>query len=301
MPTAPIIDIVTRIAERTATLRPTEQKVARRILADLPMASAASIADLATAAGVSTASVTRFAKAMGCVDVRELKRWLAHASAIGARFMDGASTKADSHGRKRQEKDNSADLIQHDIVRTLHANRALINLGTMRKAARLLRDARMIYVFGMGGTSTFLADEARFRFMRFGLPVATYQDAVLQRMVAATTDDRCVIVVFSVTGQVAEVLASVTVAHEYGATVIAITAVGSPLAALADVLLPVQALETDDVLKPSSSRYAMLMALDVLAMVVAQLDRAHSHEALRRIKYVLDAQRGGDERQPLGD
>lgn len=291
MPTATIIDIVSRIAERTATLRPTEQKVARHILGDLPAASAASIADLAYSAGVSTASVTRFAKAMGCVDVRELKRWLTHASAIGTRFLEAP----------RVESGDSTDLIHQDIVRTLQANRALIHLDTVRKAARLLRAARMIFVFGMGGTSTFIADEARFRFVRFGLPAATYQDAVLQRMVAATMDKRCVTVVFSVTGQVAEALDSVTVAREYGAKVVAITAIGSPLARLADVLIPIQAMETDFVLKPSSSRYAMLMALDILATEVALIDQKHSKESLRRIKYVLDAHRGGDKRQPLGD
>lgn len=291
MPPSPVIDIVTRIAERSAGLRPTEQKVAQRILADLPGASAASIAELAKTAGVSTASVTRFAKAMGCVDVRELKRWLTHASAIGTRFLKAPqSTGSDT-----------IDLIHQDIEHTLQANRALISLDTVRKAARLLRAARMIYVFGMGGTSTFIADEARFRFVRFGLPAATYQDAILQRMVAATMDERCVIVVFSLTGQVAEVLASVTIAREYGARVVAITAIGSPLAALADVVIPVQTMETDFVLKPSASRYAMLMALDVLATEVALVERRRSQESLRRIKYVLDAHRGGDERQPLGD
>lgn len=291
MPPSPIVDIVTRIAERTATLRPTEQKVAQRILADLPGASAANIADLAKSAGVSTASVTRFAKAMGCVDVRELKRWLTHASAIGTRFLK----------TPRTTNGDTCDLIHQDIERTLQANRALIHLDTVRKAARLLRAARMIYVFGMGGTSTFIADEARFRFVRFGLPAATYQDAVLQRMVAATMDKRSVTVVFSLTGQVAEVLASVTIAREYGAKVVAITALGSPLAALADVVIPVQTMETDFVLKPSASRYAMLMALDILATEVALVERKRSQESLRRIKYVLDAHRGGDERQPLGD
>lgn len=291
MPPSPVVDIVTRIAERSAGLRPTEQKVAQRILADLPGASAASIAELAKTAGVSTASVTRFAKAMGCVDVRELKRWLTHASAIGTRFLKTPQTTGG----------DTIDLIHQDIERTLQANRALISLDTVRKAARLLRAARMIYAFGMGGTSTFIADEARFRFVRFGLPAATYQDAVLQRMVAATMDGRCVIVVFSLTGQVAEVLASVTIAREYGAKVVAITAIGSPLAALADVVIPVQTMETDFVLKPSASRYAMLMALDVLATEVALVERRRSQESLRRIKYVLDAHRGGDERQPLGD
>ncbi|MBS7758802.1 MurR/RpiR family transcriptional regulator, partial [Klebsiella pneumoniae] len=92
---------------------------------------------------------------------------------------------------------------------------------------------------------------------------------------------------------------------EYGARLIAVTALGSPLAARADVLLPVRAIETDFIFKPSASRYAMLLVMDVLATRLALLQQDDSQERLRRLKYVLDAHRGqgapGDSRQPLGD
>ena len=52
----------------------------------------------------------------------------------------------------------------------------------------------MIYVFGMGGGSTALADEMRFRLVRLGRPVASYQDGLLQRMVAATLSREHVVV-----------------------------------------------------------------------------------------------------------
>jgi RpiR family carbohydrate utilization transcriptional regulator len=60
--------------------------------------------------------------------------------------------------------------------------------------------------------------------------VATYHDAVLQKMVAATLDKDDVLLVFSTTGSVPELLASCEVAREYGVKLIAITALGSPLA-----------------------------------------------------------------------
>ena len=61
----------------------------------------------------------------------------------------------------------------------------------------------MIYVFGMGGGSTALADEMRFRLVRLGRPVASYQDGLLQRMVASTLSRERVVVALSVTGRVA--------------------------------------------------------------------------------------------------
>ncbi|MFP3559649.1 SIS domain-containing protein, partial [Paraburkholderia sp. SIMBA_049] len=82
----------------------------------------------------------------------------------------------------------------------------------------------MVYVYGQGGGSTALADELRFRLVRFGRPVASYQDSLLQRMVAATLSRDAVVVALSVSGRVPELLESCRLAKRYGATLIATTA-----------------------------------------------------------------------------
>jgi RpiR family carbohydrate utilization transcriptional regulator len=305
--TAPF-DILTRIAERGPALRLAEQKVAQVVLEDLAGAAAASINELARKAGVSEASVTRFAKAIGCRDVRDLKLRLAQATAVGMRFLqpDGALAPDDTPA-------TLADRIHADVLGALEVNRKLIDADRVEQAARLLLGARMVYAFGMGGGSSFMADEARHRLARLGQPVASYQDALLQKMVAATLSRDDVVLAFSASGSVPEMLASCDIAREYGATLVAVTALGSPLAARADVLLPVRTLETDFIFKPSASRYAMLLVLDVLATQCALLQPDQSKERLRRLKYVLDTHRGPggergqdtgagpDGRQPLGD
>ncbi|MDY7579965.1 MurR/RpiR family transcriptional regulator [Herbaspirillum sp. RTI4] len=288
-------DIVSRIAERSGQLRQAEQKVAQAILSDLPFAASASIQTLAKQAEVSEASVTRFAKAIGCRDVRELKMKLAQAAAIGQRFLRTASPVV------ADEAPQIADIIYADIHKVLEVNRSLLSQEGMRQAVQWLSQARMIYSFGMGGGSTMMSDEARYRLVRLGRPVATYHDALLQRMVAATLNKNDVVLAFSTTGNVPELNSSCAVAKEYGARVVAITALGSPLAAMADVLLPLKSLETDFIFKPSSSRYAMMMVLDVLMAELAVQQKEHSQELLRRLKFTLDAHRGGGNREPLGD
>jgi DNA-binding MurR/RpiR family transcriptional regulator len=289
---APSTDIVSRIAGLSASLPPSERKIAALVLGDVEAASALSIGALAGRAGVGAASVTRFARALGCRDVRELKRELVRAGAIGARFLGSSPPDREL---------DSAELVHRDIVELLQAHRALIDPAGMRRAAQLLRSARMVYAYGVGGWSAVMADEARIRLVRLGLPVASYQDAVMQRVAGATMDTRCVLLALSLTGRTSELLEAVMVARGYGAQVVAITAPGSPLARLSAVVLPVVTRETDAVLKPSSARYAALMMLDVLATEVAVTDPARSRELLRRIKLVLDAHRGGPDRQPLGD
>ncbi len=286
------MDVVARIGALHAGLPPSERKIAALVLADVELASALSIGQLAARAGVGAASVTRFARALGCRDVRELKRELVRAGAIGARFFAAEGT---------HDPLDSAALVHRDIIELLAENRAHLDRAHMREAARLLRRARMVYAFGLGGWSAVMAEEARTRLVRFGLPIASYQDAVMQRVAAATMDRSSALLACSLTGRTAELLAAVTVARGYGARVVAITAPGSPLARLAEVVLPVVTRETDAVLKPSSARYAALMMLDVLATEVAMIQPARSRELLRRIKVVLDAHRGGPGRQPLGD
>ncbi|GLZ21059.1 transcriptional regulator [Burkholderia plantarii] len=289
-------DIVARIAECAPALRDAERKVAARILDDLAGAAHASIGEIAAQADVSIATVTRFAKAVGCRDVRELKLRLAQAAAVGRRFLAPAPGPAG-----RPDEPVSATRVYDEVRVTLEHHHALLRQTAFDAAAAALAGARMIYVYGQGGGSTALADELRFRLVRFGRPVASYQDALLQRMVASTMTDECVVVALSVTGRVPELLDSCALAKRYGARVIALTAPASPLAKLADDLIPVVAFETDFIFKPSTSRYAMMMALDVLVTEVALRLGDGCRETLRRMKHALDLHRGGGDRQPLGD
>ncbi|KAF1029972.1 MAG: HTH-type transcriptional regulator HexR [Burkholderia plantarii] len=290
----PAFDIVARIAECAPVLREAERKVASTILDDLAGAAQASIGALAARAGVSVATVTRFAKAAGCRDVRELKLRLAQAAAVGRHFLAPAAGAAGG-------TTPSATRVYDDIRVALEHHHALLAQASFDAGAGALAAARMIYVYGQGGGSTALADELRFRLVRFGRPVASYQDALLQRMVASTMTHECVVVALSVTGRVPELLESCALARRYGARVIALTAPASPLAQLADDLIPVVAFETDFIYKPSTSRYAMMMALDVLVTEVALRLGDGCRETLRRMKHALDAHRGGGDRQPLGD
>ncbi|NPT35994.1 MurR/RpiR family transcriptional regulator [Paraburkholderia xenovorans] len=285
-------DIVARIAECAPELRSAERKVAALILDDLTGASRASIGALAQQAEVSVATVTRFAKAVGCRDVRELKLRLAQAAAVGQRFLQPGPSGA---------PEPIATRVFDELQTTLAHNHQLLRQAPLGEAAAALRAARMIYVFGMGGGSTALADEMRFRLVRLGRPVATYQDGLLQRMVASTVSRDCVVIALSTTGRVPEMVENCKIARSYGATVIALTAPASPLARLADWVIPIVAFETDFIYKPSSSRYAMMMALDVLVTELAVSQGDESRELLRRMKHALDTHRGGGDRQPLGD
>src|ERR1700753_2698046 len=63
--TAPAADIAVRIRALRPTLQPSMRQVADRVLADTSRTATLTVTELATASGVSEATVIRFCKAIG--------------------------------------------------------------------------------------------------------------------------------------------------------------------------------------------------------------------------------------------
>ncbi|WP_426507453.1 MurR/RpiR family transcriptional regulator [Serratia proteamaculans] len=283
------IDIISRITERFIELSSAEKRIAQFILDDAEAVTALPIAELARQANVSQASITRFAKALGCRDVRDLKVKLAQSLAVGQRFI-------------HEEPDlEGIQGIYESIINVLNINRRTLDDAALAKAVEILSGARQIVAIGMGGGSTLCAAEIQHRLFRLGLPVTAQSDGLLVRMMAAAVSRQDVIVALSLGGYTQEVVESAAIARQYGAKVVAITPAGTPLAAQADVLLALVVQENDYIYKPSSSRYAMLAMVDVLATALAMANKRQSRDRLCRIKLALDSHRGGADRQPLGD
>lgn len=238
------VDIVSRITERFSQLRDAEKKVAMLVIDDLAAASGYSITQMAEEAGVSEATITRFAKAVGCKNVRDLKLKLAQSLAIGQRFIHESPDQSGIQG------------VYESIKNVININRKVVDEQDVATAVEMLQNARQILAIGMGGGSTMLSQELQFRLFRLGYPVTAYNDGLLARMVASTADANDVMVVISATGYTPEVVEPASIAKQYGLKVIAITPKESPLAEVSDLVLPVVTKETDFIYKPSASRYA---------------------------------------------
>ncbi|SQK76073.1 Uncharacterized HTH-type transcriptional regulator ybbH [Tatumella ptyseos] len=283
------IDIISLISERFVELTAAEKQIAQFILDDIGKVTEMPIAEIARLTGTSQATVTRFAKALGCKDVRELKLRLAQSLAVGQRFIQDVPDLEGAQG------------IYESIISVLDINKRVIDMDTLKQAVEWLKGARQILSIGMGGGATICAQEVQYRFFRLGLPVVSQSDGLLVRMMCSAVSAQDVVVVLSLGGYTPEIVESASIARQYGAKVIAITPGGTPVASQADLLLPLLVRENDYIYKPSTSRYAMLAMIDVLASELAVADKARTKDRLRRIKLSLDSYRGGIDRQPLGD
>lgn len=286
------MDILYQIRARQDSFSAGEGRIARLMLDDVGFAASASLDELALLAEVSSATLSRFARTVGCRGLRDLRLQLAQASGVGSRFLDPTGT---------PEQSAFYGQIVSDIESTLRQHLAAFDESRFADAVKLLGKARMIHAFGMGGCSTLCSDELQVRLVRLGFPITACHDAVMMRVTAASLSAEHVVIVCSLTGITPELIETVELARNYGARILAITLAGSPLAQLADIVLPLQSAETSFIYKPTAARYGMLLAIDVLATELALANPEDNQERLRRIKLALDEYRGGDDHLPLGD
>lgn len=283
------IDIISCITDRFMALTATEKRIAQFILDDVAAAAEMPIAELARLTDTSQASVTRFARALGCKDVRELKMKLAQSLAIGQRFILDVPDLEGVQG------------IYESIISVLETNRRALDLAALKRAVEWISDARQVLALGMGGGSTICAQEIQYRLFRLGLPVVSQSDGLLVRMMSSAVTAKDVVIVLSLGGYTKEMIESAAIARQYGAKIVAITPPETPLAAQADIVLPLLVSENDYIFKPSASRYAMQAMVDVLATELAMANKPQAKDRLRRIKLALDDHRDGVDRLPLGD
>jgi glucokinase len=253
--------ILDQVRRSINDLSPAERRVAEHVLAHARSVLGDPIAEIAKAAAVSQPTVIRFCRSLGCDGLSDFKLRMASALSGTMPLAHTQVTGNDSMlelGAKVLGNTASAILQVRD-----HLNREAID-----RAIDLLLSAGRIEFYAVGH-SVVVAADAQLKFLRFGISTATYTDSRVQLLAAKVLRQGDVVVIVSSSGKVPELLSVADIAHERGATVVAITAGSSPLARKADVPLIVDHLEDVDTQMPMISRILHLLVIDILAVGVA--------------------------------
>jgi DNA-binding MurR/RpiR family transcriptional regulator len=292
----PIPDILSQIRDSYGELRPAERRVADVVLADVTFSVDASNAEIAKRADVSEPTVTRFCRAIGCDGVRDFKLKLAQSVVVGRLYLAPIPP-------PEPNEDGSPlwNVVFGEARKALSLVERSVDPGDILRAAELVAGAHQVLVFGLGGSSTALAQETQNRLFRYGVVVSAYSDPYVMKMTASTLKPNDVVIAISSTGRTREVVEAVALARHYRAKAIAITAPDSDLAAEADIALTVDVPEFPDPLKPTASRYAFLAIIDLVSTAVGYRLDPDARETLRRIKYTVLNHRKGKVLEPLGD
>ncbi|MCY0964324.1 MurR/RpiR family transcriptional regulator [Oceanospirillaceae bacterium G-43] len=271
-----MMSLLDQISERLEGLNKSERKVADVILADPKAATRMSISSLATASSVSEPTVNRFCRNFETSGFPDFKIQLAQSLATGTPYVSRNVEQDDS-------TEEYTDKIFTSTIAAMENARKQINTTAIERAVDFLIQAKQISFFGLGASGP-VAMDAQHKFFRFNLPVTAYDDVLMMRMVAAAAHTGDVIVAVSYTGRTREMVEIARIARANGATVIGITAEGSPLAEASSVYLSFPTPEDTEKYMPMTSRIVQLILVDVLATGVTLRRGVDFQAHLKKIK-----------------
>jgi RpiR family transcriptional regulator, carbohydrate utilization regulator len=249
------------IRRQLGSLSKSERKVAQTILDNPELALAENLSALARNAQVSEPTVVRFCRAIGYDGWQDFKLKLAQNIAIA---LPGADQPL-AHG------DLAADLVNKICSRSINTLlnlRSHLNPIAIQRALDVLAAASKIEFYGQGSSGIVAAD-AQHKFFRSGVPTVAYSDPHIHSIAASLLKQGDAVVAISQRGHSGALLRSVQLARKAGADVVVLAPSGTPLAALATVLVPIDLAVNADPYMPISARLAHLVVIDILAVGLA--------------------------------
>jgi RpiR family carbohydrate utilization transcriptional regulator len=281
-------NLLSRIREALPSLSAAHRKVAEAVLTNPHDLLNANVWELAQRAGVSEPTVVRFCRSIGHNGFQEFKVTLAQSLVADVSYLN-MDIRADDDATSYKQK------VFDSVIASLINVRNQLDSAALERAVDALARARKIEFYGFVASGA-VAIDAQSKFFHFAVPCVAYTDLHMQLMSAAALGPQDVVVAISHTGRTKELIESVKVARQSGATVIGVTAGGSPLARLCSLVIAVDVPENTDIYMPTLSRIAHLLVMDVLAVGVALRGGAQAAERLQRMKTALHARRvTGDE------
>ena len=243
--------------------------MAKLVLADARSFARLPVSELAERASVSKPTVIRFCRSVGYDGLADFKLKLAGAVNEGVPFVH----------RAVDEDDKAGDIVVKVIDNAVSAFLKYRNDAAghaferaIEALAAACRNARRIEFYGVGN-SGIVAQDAQHKFFRLGVAASAVSDGHVQVMSATMLAPGDCAVIISNSGRSRDLLDVDQIARRKGATVIALTASGSPLARQAQgpqhILLAADHPEDADRYSPMVSRLLHLLIIDILTTGVA--------------------------------
>lgn len=265
------------------SLAPAERRAAEVLVARADDVARLSVADVATAAGTSEATVVRMCKKAGFAGFNDVK----------LRMHGDLAHPVDAGGEV--DTGDGARVVVRKVFAAAGASLAetagLLEPDVMLRAVQAIERAATVTLFGVG-TSAYVALDAARRLMRIGTQAHVETSGVDQAVRAALLQPPATVIAVSSSGSSRDVVEALRIAADRGATTIAVThAPRSPLARSAEIVIPVAAQESAFGTEAMAARLAMLAALDAVFVLVGVRRNDATLASLDRVEEALRAKR----------
>lgn len=255
------MSLLGRIQALLPELPPSERRVAEVVLHRPVEVVSAPISQIAAWAEVSQPTVIRFCRRLKCAGLPGFKLRLAGDLGAGIPFVHARLAPGDDLG-------SLIGKVFDHAVAGLARGRDALRPDVLARAVDLLDGASRIECYGLGNSGVTALD-AQMKLFRLGTPTLACTDVQMQRVAATLLPSDAVALFISNSGRTRPLLEVAELARRTGATLIALTRSGSPLAEAADLLLPADVQENPEVYAPMVARLVHLTLIDVLTVALA--------------------------------
>jgi len=265
-------NIILIIKSLYPSLHRVEKKIAEFIIENPEKIIYMPIAQVAKELKVAESSVVNFCKTIGFDGFKQLK----------INLVKSLDNPEDLIYEDINKDDSQQDVIKKvfsSSIRTLEESLQTIDMKQFSMAVDAILKAKRIEFYGVGSSST-LAQDAYYRFMRIGLPVYAAVDPHISRVSASNLDKDCLAIGISYKGRTIDTIETLKIAKRKGAKTMCITCFPlSPITKTSDIKLIIPTSEAKIMREAISSRIAQIALIDSLYAVVAlkRFDTVASH------------------------
>lgn len=246
--------LLEKLRSHLQSFSPAERKAAELVLRDPIKVLNQSVTELASAAGVSAATVVRMCNGIGLRGFQDLKTQI-------------AVQHKPSNGQRKFSEHPIAEILQESAEALFEAAEA-IDTASVELVADELINARRIHVVAVG-TSSMLASDFSYRLSMLGVNVGFTSDVHAQHVQARMLGPGDLVFAISHTGSTFETISAVRSAREAGAKILALTSFSrSPLTELCDAYVIAGSAETKYRVEAVSSRLVHLAVLDAIQAIL---------------------------------
>ena len=272
-----------RLRESSRQFSTTERQVAEHILSDPRLVADMSIHQLARHTFSSASTIVRLCNHTGYSGYKEFRK------AVTYELAQREQTKRTEQKEiaRSDSLEEIIDKITYQNIISLEETKELLDVDVIRKCVEMIKNARVIYLFGLGA-SLYAAKDAYLKFLRLNKLCIINEDWHSQLLQARNATRQDLGIVISYSGATVEVIECMKALKENGTPSIAITrCVNSPVTELADQKLYTAANESIFRSGAMSSRISQLNIIDILYTALAndryeetldQLSRTHIHK-----------------------
>ncbi|MFI6299408.1 MurR/RpiR family transcriptional regulator [Nonomuraea sp. NPDC050790] len=271
------MELLPRIRAEQGEMPEALRKVAEVILDDPAETARMTIVDLAERSGTSTATITRFCRALGFSGYAELRVTIA--SQTGRAAQQHWDTDIGQEILPGDGLDKVLGVVSNSDIRLIQETAAQLDLATVEKVANVIKNAGRVLLFGVA-SSAAVAGEMEYRLQRIRIPTWSRSDAHSALTDAALLTDGDVAIGISHSGRTREVIEVLAEAAGHGAITVAVTShPSSPLAEVAELVLTTAARETTFRSDGFAAIHSQLLVLDVVYVALAQRTYERTKEA----------------------